>query len=315
MVKLRGIVFAFCLSMPFAAQATDDLMPATASACEKISSSESLSSARLRAADKAAFQAIAELSAVSSFRSRVEPQVFNTKIYELADNYLTDYSLDTLSHSDNEICVEVKAGISLAQVQKSFATETTQEIAVQPLNSDESSINLPPKPDIIINRDIAYQDSDTLANAYAAPQEQMPASAPMTTILVERTEFFDGTSTDKFFNYLHDDLAKIKGLTPTESSANPDYILQPKVLKAKVDTLNDQTNRLHIVVSLTLTDTKTKQSQTEHQSRFILFESKDNAQSTAAGLIRKLFSAAVAKLTPAIKTIADSNSEVITPNS
>ena len=314
MLKKRCFVATCFALLAFNAYAVDDTTGVSYSVCEKIAADESLSSARNRAADKAAFHALEILPAIAAFRDKVAAGAFNTKIYELADNYLQNYRLIANRNQNGDICVTVNADVSLAKIKSAFAAPVTSSEA-QPLTADENNINLPPKPDITINHSIAYQENDAVAKVAPTPQTNMPPSRPLAVVLVERTEFFDGTSTDKFYPYLRDDLMQLKGLEVTNTPDNPDYVLKTKVLKAKVDSLNAQTSRLHIVVSLTLTDTKTNQSQTEHQNRFILFENSDDAQSTAAGLIRKLFTGGVNKLLPAIKNSLPAGKEMITPNS
>ena len=309
----RGVILASCLVWSFNVYATDDLMTVSAAACEKMSADESLSSVRIRAADIAAFRAVESLPAVASFRDKTDSETFNTKVYNLADNYLQNYQMTATQNDSGEECVEIKAGLSLAQVKAAFTAPVLASEA-QPLNLEENNINLPPKPNIIINNDIAYQEKEIVAEKTVNPQPlAVVVKHPTTKVLVERTEFFDGTSTDKFYPYLSDNLSQRRDITITNVPDNPDYVLKTKVLKAKVDSLNDKTNRLHIVVSLTLTDTKTNQSTTEHQTRFILFENSENAQSTAAGLIRKLFAAGVDKLLSNIKAPHSDSKEIITP--
>lgn len=309
----RCLILAGCLAISFNAYATDDLMTVSSAACEKISPDESLSSARIRAADVAAFRAVESLPAVASFRDKNDAGSFNTKVYNLTDNHLQNYQMSASQNEAGDVCVEVKAGLSLAQVKKAFAAPIINSMA-EPLNSEENNIGLPPKPNITINDDIAYQEPEIVVENPVKQPLPVINNHPATKVLVERTEFFDGTSTDKFYPYLNNNLSQRKDIAVTDIPDNPDYVLKTKVLKAKVDSLNDKTNRLHVVVSLTLTDTKTNQSTTEHQTRFILFENSENAQSTAAGLIRKLFAAGVDKLLPSIKGPASAGNEIITPN-
>ena len=333
MLKHFGIVLGSIIAIapcfyPRGAIGASNLLPLSSQACEKISPSESLSSARIRAADAASFRAVDSLPQVEAYRRRLEAQDFNTKVYNLADNYLQDFQLSTLSQTSDKICVTISAQLNSARIGEVFAQANQRPTIPDSLNDDEFNIELPPKPSITINSDIAYQEampsaaakepSALSSSAATSPTEVSPAhndsvsAAPLTTLLVERTEFYDGNSTNQFFTYLQKDLAQIKGLKVVDTAASPDYILKTKVLKAQVDSLNAQTSRMHMVVSLTLTDAKTLKSITEHQNRFILFEAKDDAQRTAFSLTRKLFTAGINKLTPHIKT-ADSHSSVLTP--
>ena len=153
----RGVILASCLVWSFNVYATDDLMTVSAAACEKMSADESLSSVRIRAADIAAFRAVESLPAVASFRDKTDSETFNTKVYNLADNYLQNYQMTATQNDSGEECVEIKAGLSLAQVKAAFTAPVLASEA-QPLNLEENNINLPPKPNIIINNDFAYQE-------------------------------------------------------------------------------------------------------------------------------------------------------------
>ena len=60
------------------------------------------------------------------------------------------------------------------------------------------------------------------------------------------------------------------------------------MLRAKVDPINSNTNRLQMVVSVSGEFVDKESTTTEHQNRFVLFSSDDNEQSVAADLLKKL---------------------------
>ena len=73
-----------------------------------------------------------------------------------------------------------------------------------------------------------------------------------------------------------------------QSPDGADYTLTPKVLKAKVDTINSKNRRMQMVVSVELRIAGADGSISDHQNRFVLFESTENEQEVAMDLLRKL---------------------------
>ena len=310
-----------------------------ASACEKLINGESKASARVRATDKASFKAVEEIPELRRFRDQTDTHNFNLKVYRLVDNYLADLQINASSPEDDKVCVELSAYLPAAAIDEVFAEETedssttgddeTLALELETADAgDNISITIPPKPDITINKQIAYEDTAAAApvvkiketpldDVSETPSETDEPSAEAernkdTRVFVAPTEFYNGTSTGGFFAQLEQTLAARPGVKVIARGDNPDYILKTKILKAKVDNINSETRRLQIVVALELTDTASSQTTTEHQNRFILFNASDDAQQVAADLTRKLLAAGLDKLLPEIKT--GRHESVITPN-
>lgn len=314
-----GILGAFIITAPFAfAQesfvASNNEITIYDSVCEKISANESKSSARVRATDKAVFNALQNLSLIQDYRDKTSIQDFNNKIYRLADNYLNSLNINTISQNDEELCIEISGFLPVKYIDEVFGGKPNTTINSE-ISDDNLTINLPPKPKITINSDIAYSEEKS-DNIKEQPIVKQPTVNSSREIFVDRTEFFDGNSTNSFFEYIKSDLEQIGGMSIVNKMQEPDYILKTKVLKAKVDSLNSETNRLQVVVAVTLINTKTSENFTEHQNRFILFTTKENAQKTASALVRKLIAAAINKLSIYLEKdqIAETGNLIITPN-
>ncbi len=82
--------------------------------------------------------------------------------------------------------------------------------------------------------------------------------------------------------------ADTEGYLLVDNPGSAAYVLQPKVLKAKIDALNSQTKRIQMVVSLELKMQSASVSFSEHQNRFVLFENGENEQEIAQKLLHKL---------------------------
>lgn len=346
-MRIDTVLGALVLMAPLAfitdsAFADNESIAIEGSSCQKISPDESIASARVRASDAAAFEAIEKLPVIKNYRNQYDAQSFATKIYKLVDNHLDQLNTSTLKQTDDEVCIKISANLSVSSIRKSFFTKSETEIAKKTTEDSDFTIDLPPKPNIVVNEDIAYQSessskelSEEMVPESSSeelskqPVEDTPSYNPSTkditrkklppkettSVFVDRTEFFDGNSTTKFFEYLKKDIEQIDGVTATDISDNPAYILKTKVLKAKVDRINSSTNRLQVVISLSLSNTANMETFTEHQNRFILFNSSEDAQKTAAALIKKLLTTGLMKLTPHIKShsVSTSGNSILTP--
>lgn len=293
--------------------ADENAISVYAKACEPIRSGEARSGARVRATDKASFKAIENITALSDSRTQMQPHDFNVLVYHLVDNYLEDMAVRTLEQSAERICVEVTGYLSPQNIEKALhAQESSQTAAPEDEGSFaeeaasldlESSLDdlpepvseLPPKPQPKIREEIAYET--------AAPRKDTPAAAAetQTVVFVDRTKFYNGTDTNAFYGDIQQALGENPDIKTTSSKTGADYVLKSQVLRAKVDPINKQTNRLQMVVQLELINTAGGAPVTEHQNRFILFQSDDDEQKVAASLMKKLLGKGCHQLIPKIK--------------
>ena len=299
-----------------------------ASACENLAEGESKASARVRATDKASFKAVEEIPELSRFRSNMNTHNFNIKVYQLVDNYLEDLKINADSPSDGSVCVELSAYLPAAAIAEVFSAEQEDikdkalSLELESTTNEENvlGITIPPKPNIVINEQIAYENKaepareigEKKAFVVTQPKDSVSSKEDDVRVFVDRTTFYNGASTGGFFSQIEQALLGIPGVKAIAVNDDADYVLRTKVLKARVDSINSETSRLQIVVALELTDTASSKTITEHQNRFVLFDAKDDAQTVAADLTRKLLSTGLEKLLPEIKTEYDG--PIITPN-
>ena len=300
-----------------------------ATVCERLSQGESKSSARLRASDKASFKAIEEIPELSEFRQHLDPHQFNLKIYKLVDNYLEDLNINVVKQSGNEVCVDVSAYILPSSIKEVFddsllkePTPTNLEVEDENIE-DNVSITIPPKPQIAINEQIAYNTPQSQDDAeitkevtYEKPQVSEKEDTRV-SLFIDKTWFYNDTTTNGFFAHLEQEVLKKENVAIHAKFDNSDYILKTKVLKAKIDNINSETGRLQVVVSVELTDTATSTTTTEHQNRFILFNTSEDTQAKASELVKKLFADGIEKILSKVKLSDDniSGNNIITPPS
>lgn len=137
------------------------------------------------------------------------------------------------------------------------------------------------------------------------------------SVYIKDTEFYNNTTTSDYYDLLQRILTSRPDIRISPEEDKADYVLTTKVLKAKVDPINSQTNRLHLVLAIELQDKIANDLITEHQNRFVLFESNENEQTVAADLMEKLIQAAgkqIVKVPVKHKRASyQENNSVITP--
>ena len=291
-------------------------------ACEPLRVNEARSGARVRAADKASFKAIENITELSDVRTDLPAHDFNVLVYHLADNYLEDMAVRTLEQNDERVCVEVTGYLSPQNIALALQklTEDKQKSAEEMSDASEddflvlendvdslpeSVTEMPPKPQPKIHQDIAFDaQSETAARA----------ESHKIVVFVNKTKFYNGSETGVFFKDIRQALAENPDIKASTSKEGADYVLSTNVLRAKVDPINQHTYRLQMVVQLELTNTATGRKITEHQNRFILFESDDDEQQVASSLMRKLLNKGCQRLLPKITYQADTSAKNMAGN-
>lgn len=301
-----------------------------ATACEDIRDGEAKSSVRVRATDKASFKAVENISDLSEYRNSMPGQQFNVLVYNLADNYIEDLAVRTTEQTDEMLCVEVTGYLNRENIAKVLAPEEgdtaespenesrnypeslvveTPEAAAQPAVLD----NLPPKPQPEIKPEIA---AETVITSSTAENVQASEQNGGIKVFISKTKFFNDTETDSFYEDIKAVLEEKPEILIVTDEKQADYVLKPEVLRAKVDPINRQTNRLQMVIAAELFDRNTGISMREHQNRFILFESSEDEQEVAGDLMRKLLRKAGRQVSAKIKprTLSGAETAIITPS-
>lgn len=239
-------------------------------ACEEFKPGEPKSSARVRVIDKASFAAVDSLSMLDAFRQKVEPQDFNIVVYNLVDNAVEDLSVRTLKQNDVGLCVEVTGYISKRNVTQALKEAEPQEEKI--VKAENTHI---PTAD----------ETMTEENVVTAAHHKATGKI---SIFIKPTEFYNNTSSDKFVDIIGKQF-NVENIELSSDKENVDYIIQSNVLRAKVDPINSDTNRLQMVVAVELADSDGNRISTEHQNRFVLFSAQEDEQEVALRLMKKLF--------------------------
>ena len=272
--SLLCLAGATVLSSEVKAGEDNKLLPIYGNACEKIKKGEPKSSTRVRVTDMACYAAAENIPEIQSLKSKLNDHDFSMLVYNIVDNYLEALSFKTLVEDGREMCVEVKGGISPKNLQNVW------EYAENELNYAGTD-----EPDETIVAD-NKQDEEKATNLVVPDSNNEFAHAK---IYFLPTHFYNGTKSNNLANVLKEFFSSQPNIKIAETKNEADYTIHSEVLRARIDQINEEKNRLQMVVSLELRDKDGKTIITEHQTRFILFAIEDNEQEIAFRLLKKLF--------------------------
>lgn len=270
----------------------EDVAAIYGSACEKIKAQEPKSSIRLRATDKASFDAVKNLPDLANFKTKANEHDFNVLVYNVVDNYVEDLAVRTTRQDDKEICVEVtgyvkKKDIAHAVVQNQVAEneapkdladdekESLPDMTEEEIPQQAKPVNL--KPETFSEPQVGRESLKTIDDRVQKP-----------LLYIAPVEFFNNTTSDSHKQILKEVFDDNDYYYLTDNKETADYLINSKVMRAKVDPINSNTNRLQMVISVGVEFADSGASTVEHQNRFILFSSSDDEQEVAAKLMRKL---------------------------
>ena len=241
-----------------------------ANACEKILSGESAAGARNRAIDKAIFLGLKNNSALAEDKNLLNDHDLNVMIYRLVDDYVQDLSSKVTKSEEDKICVEISGFInpkSIELVREEFAP-----------NRQYRDFNLSDAAEVVQNLDkeltLKPQNIENLALVY-----------------VEPLVYFNGKKSVKHAEFLKQKIKENPYYYLTDKKDLADYVITPKLLKAKVDTLDASHKRIQMVVSLEIVGLQ-EDVVAVSQNRFLLFSAEEDKNDITARLLKKLLEAA-----------------------
>ena len=241
-----------------------------ANACEKLVGDESLAGARNRAIDKAVFLALKTSPQLQEDKNLLNDHDLNVMIYRLVDDYVQDLTSKVTKSEEDKVCVEISGFInpqSIELVREEFKPnrqyrDYNPDDAIQIAKDLEQNINLKP------------QNLENLALVY-----------------VEPLVYFNGKRSVKHAAFLKDKIKDNPYYFLTEKKDLADYVITPKLLKAKVDSLDSSHKRIQMVVTLEISGLK-DDIVVISQNRFLLYFAQDNQNDITTRLLQKLLEAA-----------------------
>lgn len=296
--------------------------------CEKVKPGEARSTVRVRVTDKASYLAVSSLPDLRNAKVELNEHDFNVMVYNLVDNNIEDMAIRTTKQTPEEICVEVTGYISGKNIfaaidealdrQKNgeednvtaenggLAPSDLAETENGPQPEAEAKLEQPAKTDLA-EKEPLYTPDESIppppvseSQTPSAEQEKedylQAKAASKGLIYITPTEFFNKTTSAKYAEILREMFVKSDYFYVTDKIELADYVIGSKVLRAKVDPINKDTNRMQMVIAVESRNTDSGETETEHQNRFVLFSSSENEQKVAAKLMKQLFEKAADKI-------------------
>lgn len=268
--------------------------------CEDVKDGEPNASTRLKAADKASFNAVSALPDIINIKDSFDDHDFNVMIYNIVDDYIEDMIVKT-THQDNmQICVEVSGYVTPENIGKVIdntiqtpsdeISPAVQQAVTEPKTASESEVETAAIEQADISQDINRSTELLQLPAAQTPNADTSNIIVISTIFVKPTEFYNHTQSGSHSMVLKNILSQSDRIKIVEDDTEANFIITPKVLKAKIEPLNNETSRMQMVVALETFDRNKNTTETEHLNKFVLFNNEsDDEQSVAKTLLAQLF--------------------------
>lgn len=293
-------------------------LPIFGTGCEELKQGESNATIRLKATDKACFNAVSGLKEIINIKDSFNDHDFHVMIYNIIDEYIEDMAIKTAKKDNSQICVEISGYVTPEnighaidntiktpeEVIKKNLEEKKQNIEVN-VEAKKNSRELVPE----INNNVENNVATTVANeeiitdtTATEPSKELlqipetdiyandnPNIVVLSAIYIKPTEFYNNTQSNSHSKILKKILEQSEQIKIVKNEDEANFVVTPKVLKAKVESLNTETNRMQMVVAIETFDKNKNTTTTEHQNKFVLFNTDDDEQEVAKTLLTQLF--------------------------
>lgn len=294
---LTFCIFAFgaLVNISCPARADDGTMAISGYACETIKDDEAKSTARVRVTDKASFNAVSGLSQLKDYKEQLDSHDFNVMVYGIVDDYIEDLSVKTTEQTDDKICVQINGYVmpqNVNRVVEAFLQQQAEEETVSDDRATETAAELSAD----ITEHLQNEMPETALSEIAAPAapasaengSEEPAAKHLSRVYIAPVAFFNNTQSPEHAKIIAEWFEHTGNFETTENPSEATYSIHSKILRAKIDAINNTSNRLQMVVSVELSFADGKDSKTIHQNRFVLFDNTEDEQTAANKLLKKL---------------------------
>lgn len=303
MKRFEWLIILLLTTMPAGAEIVEAESGALAvfgTGCEDVKDGEQNASTRLKATDKASFNAVSTLPDIIDIKDSFDDHDFNIMIYNIVDDYIEDMTVKTTRQDNTQICVEVSGYVTPENIGK--AIDNTIQTSPDEIASAAQYAVSEPKAAPAPETEIAAVEQDNISQNTNRTTELFQLPVPQTqnadtshiivisTIYVKPTEFYNHTQSGSHSMVLKNILSQSDRIKIVEDDTEANFIITPKVLKAKIEPLNKETSRMQMVVALETFDRNKNTTETEHLNKFVLFNNEnDDEQSVAKTLLAQLF--------------------------
>ena len=246
-------------------------------ACEDIKD-DFKSSVRVRVTDKASFLAISTIPDLVDFRKNMTDHDFNVMVYAIVDDMIEDMTVKTLKQDEEEICVEMTGSVKNDNIYKAVSDHIEAK-------AKEPTLDLEPKTKEISTTTETVVTTTTTTKTVV---EKVEPQNLKSLVYVPPLTFYNNTRSSQHTQIIKNLFLNNSQVELTTNPDEADYIVKAKVLRAKVEQINQESSRLQMIISIELEITRDNSVLTANQNRFVLFSKDDNEQEVASNLMRNL---------------------------
>ena len=228
-LRLFIAVFTFFMFLCQAEAEEVESLEIKANACEKAFGDESLSSTRVRAVDKAVFLGIKNLPELDEDKATLGEHDLNVMIYRLVDDFVEDLNSKVLKSEKGKVCVEIKGYINPLRID-----EVRKEFDIRRGENTQTE-------------ELLKEIAQNVDEVFAMQPQNLEG---MALVYVEPLLYYNGKISQKHTDHLKEKIKDNPYYFLTDDKELADFVVSPKMLKAKVDALDETHKRFQMVVIL-----------------------------------------------------------------
>ncbi len=239
--------------------------------CEDIKPGEMVDVVKNRATDAANYFAVENMPVVQKYRTYFNDHDFNVLIYKIIDEATDNLLVTPVSEDDTKVCVEVnidvdkdKYTIILDEFLHERGTETPTDVIIESVSEDKETVAEQP-----VMTETNIEDKGLV---FVAP-----------------TVFYNGAVSENHSKLVQHYMGQNNWFYITTKEEIADYIVYPRVEKARIEHSEDGTGYLSMNTLFVLTDVDGEEISSDKQERSIMLDDAKTEQQNAQDVMKKMF--------------------------
>ena len=268
--KLSAIVLFMLISI--VSKADSFFLPIKSDVCINNNNNEEKQDLIFKLNDKAALVAVKSSDYVKNKALSYNDYEYSLIAYKIVDNALNDTSYEITKENESKICISFKASLDKQKTDRLFENYKKSNI-------DKTKI-----------KEIANNINQTLPKSIYENNIRTPL------IYIDDLEFYNNTKTQKYKDYIKEQLIFEPSILITEKKDLADFYLNSKVVKSSIDKIDEKNSKFSMAVELKINNSENKEVLKETKKRYIIIDNSLKNQEIAHKMLTKLLNEALASL-------------------
>ena len=269
-LKLSAVVLFMLISI--VSKADSFFLPIKSDVCINNNDNEEKQDLIFKLNDKAALLAVKSSDYVKNKALSYNDYEYSLIAYKIVDNALNDTSHEITKENENKICLSFKASLDKQKADELFEN-------FKKSNIDKTKI-----------KEIANNINQTLPKSIYENNNRTPL------IYIDDLEFYNNTKTQKYKDYIKEQLIFEPSILITEKKDLADFYLNSKVVKSSIDKIDEKNSKFSMAVELKINNSENKEVLKETKKRYIIIDNSLKNQEIAHKMLTKLLNEALASL-------------------